>query len=72
MEEAVALGNKISTFSKPVVAMIKETINQSYNLSLEQGLLYEKRIFYQTFGTHDRKEGMTAFIEKRKPVFKDN
>jgi len=52
--------------------MAKECVNKSYELSLTEGVGYEKRLFWSTFATHDQKEGMTAFVEKRNAVFKDN
>ena len=70
IDEAVLLGEKISTFSRPVAAMAKDCVNKAYNLSLDQGLEYEKRVFWSTFATQDQKEGMGAFSEKRKPEFK--
>ena len=52
------------------VAMAKETVNASYELNLEEGLRFEKRIFQALFATEDQKEGMAAFIEKRTPNWK--
>lgn len=52
------------------VCMAKETVNASYELSLEEGLRFERRIFQALFATEDQKEGMTAFIEKRTPNWK--
>jgi len=72
VEEAVKLGEKISSNSKLVVAMCKESVNNAYETTLTQGLRSEKQIFYATFATTDRKEGMAAFMEKRKPNFTDN
>ena len=70
VDEAVALGEKIAGFSRPSIAMAKDCVNKAYTLSLDQGLEYEKRFFWSTFATHDQKEGMGAFSEKRKPDFK--
>ena len=72
VEEALAVAKKISSFSKLTVGIAKECVNKSYEMSLHEGLNYEKRLFYSTFATEDRKEGMTAFAEKRKPAFKNN
>jgi enoyl-CoA hydratase len=72
VEEALALAKKISSYSKLTVGIAKECVNKSFDLSLKEGLNYEKKLFYSTFATEDRKEGMTAFGEKRKPAFKDN
>jgi enoyl-CoA hydratase len=69
-EEALALAGKIASFSLPVVMKIKEAINRAYESSLAEGLLFERREFHATFALADQKEGMRAFVEKRKPVFK--
>ena len=69
-EEALAVAGKIASFSLPVVLKIKEAINRAYESSLAEGLLFERREFHSTFGLEDQKEGMRAFVEKRKPVFK--
>ncbi|KAJ1143789.1 hypothetical protein NDU88_010093 [Pleurodeles waltl] len=71
VEEAVSCGEKIASHSKLVVAMAKESVNGSFELTLAEGARLEKRLFYATFATDDRKEGMTAFVEKRKPNFTD-
>jgi enoyl-CoA hydratase len=68
--EAVALATKIASFSLPVVQKIKEAINRAYESSLHDGLLFERREFHATFALDDQKEGMRAFVEKRKPAFK--
>jgi enoyl-CoA hydratase len=69
-EEALALAAKIASFSLPVVMKIKEAINRAYESSLAEGLLFERREFHATFALADQKEGMRAFVEKRKPGFK--
>lgn len=71
LPEAIALAEEIAKLSKPVVAIAKESVNRSYESSLSEGLLYEKRAFQSTFALEDRREGMKAFVEKRKPAFKD-
>lgn len=71
VDEAVAVGEKIGKFSKPVIAMAKDCVNHAYELGLDHGLEYEKRVFWSTFATRDRKEGMEAFAEKRKAEFTD-
>jgi len=71
VDETVKTAEKISGFSKTIVAMCKEAVNVGYNMTLDQGLNFEKRYFHATFSTHDRKEGMTAFVEKRAADFKD-
>lgn len=72
VDEAIKLAEKISEQSPLIVALCKESVNYAYESSLSQGLQYEKKIFYGTFATDDRKEGMTAFTEKRKPNFTNN
>jgi enoyl-CoA hydratase len=69
-EEALAVAAKIASFSLPVVLKIKESINRAYESSLAEGLLFERREFHATFGLDDQKEGMRAFVEKRRPSFK--
>lgn len=70
--EAVKLGEKISSHSQLIVALCKESVNTAYETSLQEGLHFEKRTFHATFATDDRKEGMTAFVEKRAPNFTNN
>jgi len=72
VSEAVKLGEKISGFSKIAVAMAKEAVNASNNLTLDQGTRFEKRLFHATFATNDRRIGMTAFLEKKKAEFTDS
>lgn len=67
-QEAAA---KIASQSQPIAMMTKETINASFEMSLSQGLRYERRLFQSMFTTDDQKEGMSAFVEKRKPHFKN-
>ncbi len=69
-EEALAAAAKIASFSLPVVLKIKEAINRAYESSLAEGLLFERREFHATFALDDQKEGMRAFVEKRKPAFR--
>src|SRR5216684_7262642 len=70
MEEAMAVAEKIAGYSLPVVMMIKESINRAYETTLAEGVLFERRVFHSQFALEDQKEGMAAFLEKRKPVFK--
>ncbi|GLH13851.1 Putative enoyl-CoA hydratase, mitochondrial [Gryllus bimaculatus] len=72
VKETVKLGEKISTHSQLIVALCKEAVNTAYETTLKEGLHFEKRTFHATFSTSDRKEGMTAFIEKRAPKFTNN
>ncbi|MBE2260876.1 MAG: enoyl-CoA hydratase [Candidatus Accumulibacter sp.] len=69
LEEAMSTATRIAGFSLPVVMMIKECINRSYESSLGEGLLFERRAFHSAFALDDQKEGMTAFVEKRKATF---
>lgn len=69
-DEAMAVADKIANYSLPVIMMIKETVNRAYETTLSEGVHYERRIFHSMFSLEDQKEGMAAFVEKRKPVFK--
>jgi enoyl-CoA hydratase len=68
--EATALAQKIASFSQPAVQMIKEAVRASETMPLTEGIRFERRLFQATFALEDRQEGMAAFLEKRKPVFK--
>jgi len=70
MDEALAVAEKIASYSLPVVMMIKESINRTYESTLAEGVLFERRLFHSQFALADQKEGMAAFLEKRKPTFK--
>jgi enoyl-CoA hydratase len=70
VEEAMAVAEKIASYSLPVVMMIKESINRAYESTLSEGVLFERRLFHAAFALDDQKEGMAAFVEKRKPKFK--
>ncbi|KAF6203364.1 hypothetical protein GE061_003783 [Apolygus lucorum] len=72
VDEAIKLGEKIASHSPLIIQMCKESVNVAFESSLQEGLRFEKRAFYATFATDDRKEGMTAFTEKRAPNFKNN
>lgn len=72
VDEAIKTAAKISSLSKIAVQIAKEAVNTGYEMSLAEGLHFEKRMFHSTFSTDDRKEGMTAFVEKRKADFTDN
>jgi enoyl-CoA hydratase len=71
MDEALAVADKIAGYSLPVVMMIKESINRAYESTLAEGVLLERRLFHSQFALADQKEGMAAFLEKRKPTFKN-
>jgi enoyl-CoA hydratase len=69
LEEALAAAAKIAEFSLPAVMMAKEAVNRAFETTLAEGLRFEKRLFHSMFALADQKEGMTAFIEKRKADF---
>ncbi len=69
LDEALAAAQKISEMAPLAVLANKEMVNAAMETSLAQGILFERRLFHSLFALEDRKEGMTAFIEKRKPVF---
>src|SRR5258706_14304431 len=71
MEEALGVAAKIAAYSLPVVMMLKESINRAYESTLAEGILFERRLFHSQFALEDQKEGMAAFVEKRKPSFKN-
>ncbi len=70
MDTALAAAETICGFSGPSVMMAKECINRAYEGPLADGMMFERRMFHSLFATEDQKEGMAAFVEKRKPVFK--
>lgn len=70
LEEAIALAQKVAAKSQVAIKLAKEAINKAYELSLQEGLAFEKRNFFLLFSTEDQTEGMTAFIEKREPQWK--
>jgi len=69
LDEALAAANQICDYSLPVVMAAKESVNRAYESTLNEGILFERRIFHSLFATEDQKEGMAAFVEKRKPKF---
>lgn len=69
LPEAKKAAAFIASQSRPAVTLIKESINAGQNMSLQQGIGMERRAFYSLFGTQNQKEGMQAFVEKRKPDF---
>jgi enoyl-CoA hydratase len=71
MDEAMAVAERIAGCSLPVVMMLKESINRAYESPLSEGILFERRLFHSQFGLADQREGMAAFLEKRKPSFKN-
>ena len=71
LEEAVKSAAKVASMSRPVAMMVKESVNRAYETALSEGILFERRTFHSVFATEDQKEGMAAFVEKRKPDFKN-
>jgi enoyl-CoA hydratase len=69
LDEALAAAARIASFSQPIVMMAKETVNRAEETTLSEGSRFERRLFLSMFATADQKEGMQAFIEKRKPRF---
>ena len=69
MEDAIKIAETIAALSEPSLIAAKEAVNRSFETSLAEGVRFERRIFHALFATKDRKEGMTAFIEKRPPRF---
>ncbi len=70
MHEAIELAKEIAQMPPIAVQLAKEAINRSFETQLDEGLMFERKNFYLTFASEDQKEGMKAFIEKRKPVYK--
>ncbi|MHB8667836.1 MAG: enoyl-CoA hydratase [Burkholderiales bacterium] len=70
LEEALAAANQICEYSLPVVMAAKESVNRAYESTLSEGVLFERRAFHALFASEDQKEGMAAFVEKRKPKFR--
>lgn len=69
LDEAFAAAEKIASLSRPSVMMAKEAVNRAFETTMEEGLRFERRLFHSLFATDDQKEGMAAFVEKRKPAF---
>jgi enoyl-CoA hydratase len=70
LEEAIAVATAIASHSLPAVMMAKEAINRAYEAPLNEGMLFERRLFHSLFATNDQKEGMAAFVEKRPAQFR--
>lgn len=71
VEEAMKTARTIAGMSLPVALMTKEAVNRSFEVPLSEGVRFERRLFHSAFATQDQKEGMAAFVEKRKPDFKN-
>jgi enoyl-CoA hydratase len=67
---ALAAAQQVCEFSGPSVMMAKESVNRAYEGALAEGIVFERRLFHSLFATEDQKEGMDAFVAKRKPAFK--
>ncbi|MEI6507311.1 MAG: enoyl-CoA hydratase-related protein [Bacteroidota bacterium] len=70
LDEAVKLAKEIAAQSPIAVRLAKESVLKAFETGLQEGLYFERKNFYMTFASEDQKEGMNAFIEKRKPEFK--
>ena len=68
---AVAVAQEIARSSRPILMIAKEAVNKAYETHLAEGIHLERRLLYSTFAVEDRREGMTAFSEKRKPEFRN-
>jgi enoyl-CoA hydratase len=71
VDEAIKTAARAASMSRPVSMMIKECVNRAYETPLAEGLLMERRAFHACFSLEDQKEGMTAFVEKRRPKFEN-
>jgi enoyl-CoA hydratase len=71
IDEAMRVGEQIARHSLPVIVAIKEAVNRSFESSLSEGLLFERRLFHAGFSLADQKEGMAAFLERRQAAFQN-
>ncbi|MGY6533736.1 MAG: enoyl-CoA hydratase [Pararhodobacter sp.] len=71
MDEVMAAAQKIAAKSTITTRVVKECVNRSYETTLREGVLFERRVFHAMFATEDQKEGMNAFVEKREAQFRD-
>lgn len=71
LEVTLSVAKSIADLSRPAVLMAKECVNRAYETTLNEGVRFERRVFHSLFATVDQKEGMNAFVEKRKPKFKN-
>jgi enoyl-CoA hydratase len=69
MDEAMQVADTIAGMSLPSVMIAKECVNRAFETSLQEGIAFERRVFHSLFATHDQKEGMAAFVDKRPPKF---
>lgn len=70
IEEAIKVAETIAQKSLPIAMMTKDSVNRAFETTLAEGIRYERRVFHAMFATEDQKEGMAAFVEKRKAAFK--
>ncbi|MFQ5347848.1 MAG: enoyl-CoA hydratase [Rhodothalassiaceae bacterium] len=71
MDEAIRIAERIAAFSRPAVMIAKEAVNRAFETTLAEGVRFERRVFHSLFAFEDQKEGMQAFIEKRRPQFRN-
>ena len=71
MDETLAVAEKVASMSRPIAMMVKESVNRAFETTLAEGVRFERRLFHSTFATEDQKEGMAAFVAKRKPAFRN-
>ncbi len=71
MDETMKAATKIASMSRPIAMLAKEAVNRAFELTLSEGIRFERRMFHATFATLDQKEGMNAFAEKRKPTWQN-
>ncbi|HSP25371.1 MAG TPA: enoyl-CoA hydratase [Saliniramus sp.] len=71
LDDAMKTAATIASMSLPVAMMVKESVNRSYETTMAEGIRFERRVFHAVFATADQKEGMQAFVEKRKPDFQN-
>jgi enoyl-CoA hydratase len=70
LSEALKTAQSIAAMSLPIAMMTKESINRAYETPLGEGIRFERRVFHSQFAVADQKEGMAAFVEKRKANFR--
>lgn len=71
LDTAVVVARQLAALSRPIVRLAKEAVNKAYETHLAEGIFLERRLLYAAFATEDRREGMTAFAEKRPAVFRN-
>ena len=71
LDTAISIATEMAAYSQPTLQLAKEVVNNAFDTHLSEGVRYERRIFQALFSTQDQSEGMAAFVEKRKPEFKN-